>query len=322
MTTEAHADLVARLEQFLMKNAHQSDALFSDDRALLREAIAALTASPSGHINDQVPGLPAVPLPHEAQVTRVTRDKRLKKFQSDYFDEHPSEISQLAADGMIVVIDCLARIEELQREVAAQQAPPVVTAGSPQQCPTCDGDGQVVVGEHRVTRDMASDAGEPSMEGAFHSYEMGPCEDWGRAGQLLPVVTAGSQETADRCGGCGGPYQFDTTIPSDIWNRVVRPLGGSEYLCATCILTIFAERGESFTAELWSTRIEAFAGLPISVTVGRSPVADPASDLRTLIEKWRAEAESYGVFAVTASVAINDCADDLEAVLRRREDPK
>lgn len=72
---------------------------------------------------------------------------------------------------------------------------------------------------------------------------------------------------ADTCGWCGGPYTFDTTIDSETWNRVVRPLGISEYLCIGCILRIFTERGESFDAELWSTRIEPFNGLRISVRV-------------------------------------------------------
>lgn len=73
---------------------------------------------------------------------------------------------------------------------------------------------------------------------------------------------------ADVCGGCGGPYQFDTTIPSSLWNRVVRAKGGSEYLCLTCIVRRFAEAGESFTAELWSTDIEQFGGYPIAVQMG------------------------------------------------------
>lgn len=76
---------------------------------------------------------------------------------------------------------------------------------------------------------------------------------------------------ATLCGGCGGPYQFDTTIPSPLWNRVVRETGGSEYLCLTCIVRRFAEAGESFTAELWSTDIEQFGGYPIAVQMGPPP---------------------------------------------------
>lgn len=43
-------------------------------------------------------------------------------------------------------------------------------------CPECDGEGEVVIGEYFVTREMAIDAGEPSMEGAHHSYQYGECE--------------------------------------------------------------------------------------------------------------------------------------------------
>lgn len=67
---------------------------------------------------------------------------------------------------------------------------------------------------------------------------------------------------------CGGPHPFDTTVPSDTWNRVIRAQGLPEYLCTTCIIRAFALAGVSFTAELWSARIDQFAGLPIAVTIG------------------------------------------------------
>lgn len=70
--------------------------------------------------------------------------------------------------------------------------------------------------------------------------------------------------TADVCGGCGGAYRFDTSVPSVLWNRVIRPLGGSEYLCTACIVRAFAKAGVSFTAELWG---EDFGGLPIGVDI-------------------------------------------------------
>lgn len=83
------------------------------------------------------------------------------------------------------------------------------------------------------------------------------------ASTVTPSATNGTKEPgyfpfaierkdpADTCGGCGGPYAWDTTIQSEVWNRVVRPLGISEYLCTNCILRLFAARGEGFTAELW-----------------------------------------------------------------------
>jgi hypothetical protein len=72
------------------------------------------------------------------------------------------------------------------------------------------------------------------------------------------------------CSGCGGPHPFDTSIPSEAWNRVVRGRGLPDYLCLTCIVRAFAEAGEDFTAELWSgAEIEAFDGLPMTVSFGR-----------------------------------------------------
>lgn len=50
------------------------------------------------------------------------------------------------------------------------------------------------------------------------------------------------------CGGCGGPHRFDTSVPSVLWNRVIRSQGLSEYLCAACIVREFAKAGVSFTA--------------------------------------------------------------------------
>lgn len=44
-------------------------------------------------------------------------------------------------------------------------------------CGTCEGSGQVPIGEHFVTRDMATDAGEPAMEGMSMGIEYGLCPD-------------------------------------------------------------------------------------------------------------------------------------------------
>ena len=45
------------------------------------------------------------------------------------------------------------------------------------QCETCQGTGTVTIGEHRVTRDMAIDAGDRSLEGALHSYAYADCQN-------------------------------------------------------------------------------------------------------------------------------------------------
>lgn len=56
-------------------------------------------------------------------------------------------------------------------------------------CPSCGGSGAVIIGQHYFTRDMATDAGEPGMEGMFHSYEFGPCEDCDGSGTVESVAT-------------------------------------------------------------------------------------------------------------------------------------
>ena len=71
-------------------------------------------------------------------------------------------------------------------------------------------------------------------------------------------------EGVSACGGCGGPHRFDTSVPSVLWNRVIRPLDIGEYLCLACIVREFARAGVSFTATLWG---DGFDGLPIAVEV-------------------------------------------------------
>ena len=66
------------------------------------------------------------------------------------------------------------------------------------------------------------------------------------------------------CSGCDGPHPFDTTIPSDAWNAVIRANDLSEYLCLTCIVQAFVSRGVGFTATLWG---KDFDGVGLVVTV-------------------------------------------------------
>lgn len=76
------------------------------------------------------------------------------------------------------------------------------------------------------------------------------------------------------CSGCGGPHPFDTSIPSVVWNRVIRDGGLPDYLCTTCIIRAFALAGVSFTATLWSPE---FHGLPIHVMVRDHVATDAAA---------------------------------------------
>ena len=50
-------------------------------------------------------------------------------------------------------------------------------------CEACNGEGQVAIGEHYVTRDMAIDACDRSLEGMFHSFSYGPCDECGGRGE-------------------------------------------------------------------------------------------------------------------------------------------
>ena len=76
------------------------------------------------------------------------------------------------------------------------------------------------------------------------------------------------------CSGCGGPHPFDTTVPSVVWNRVIRANGLPDYLCTTCIVSAFVSRGESFTAELIGATMPRTA---IEVRVNGAEARDAAA---------------------------------------------
>ena len=89
------------------------------------------------------------------------------------------------------------------------------------------------------------------------------------------------EEEADLpCARCGGPHQFDTSVPSPAWNRVIRDHGWPEFLCTTCIVLLFVRAGESFEAELYGDAV----GLPtvpvIRVQVEDRPFGSTYGDLQ------------------------------------------
>ena len=53
------------------------------------------------------------------------------------------------------------------------------------QCPTCEGEGRIPLGEHFVSREMAQDACEPAMEGMSMGVEFGPCPDCSGMGLIV-----------------------------------------------------------------------------------------------------------------------------------------
>ena len=105
------------------------------------------------------------------------------------------------------------------------------------------------------------------------------------------------------CSGCGGLYRFDTSVPSAVWNRVIRAQGLPEYLCAACILRAFARRGESFTAELSG---DDFNGTLIEIQInGRSArdaqhVTEENTALRSAIALIVSQMEQAGAVAWAA----------------------
>ncbi len=75
-----------------------------------------------------------------------------------------------------------------------------------------------------------------------------------------------------QCNLCGAVPRFDTVVPDAAWNEVVRDAGLPEFLCAACVLHVFALRGESFTCELWG---RDFHGLSVSIQVASHPPPTP-----------------------------------------------
>lgn len=75
------------------------------------------------------------------------------------------------------------------------------------------------------------------------------------------------------CLQCGGPHDFDTSVPSAVWNATIRAKKLPEYLCLTCIVREFVREGKGFTAQLWN---EEFNGVPIEIVVNGQNANDAA----------------------------------------------
>ena len=73
------------------------------------------------------------------------------------------------------------------------------------------------------------------------------------------------------CSGCGGPHRFDTSVPSTLWNAVVRAEHLPEYLCTTCIILAFVAADRSFTATLWGNGLN---GVPIELRIHNQAAID------------------------------------------------
>lgn len=83
------------------------------------------------------------------------------------------------------------------------------------------------------------------------------------------------------CQRCGGPHQFDTSLPSPLWNQVVREQGWPEFLCTTCIVLLFVRAEVSFEAELYGDMVNRAGVVPIiSVRVGTRPLDESYGHLQ------------------------------------------
>lgn len=87
------------------------------------------------------------------------------------------------------------------------------------------------------------------------------------------------------CSRCRRPHPFDTSIPSVVWNTVIRAQGLPDYLCLTCIVEAFACFGGSFTATLWGGPFQS--GLPIEVRIGTPPAPSGAGSSLAPLEALR-----------------------------------
>ena len=74
----------------------------------------------------------------------------------------------------------------------------------------------------------------------------------------------------ETCSNCHGPYEYDISIPSPLWNKVIRPEGhetGNEYLCGSCIIKQFAIAGVSFQGELYGDNVSLPGALARRISI-------------------------------------------------------
>jgi hypothetical protein len=128
-----------------------------------------------------------------------------------------------------------------------------------------------------------------------------------------PAESLAREQQNPRCSLCGGPHPFDTTVPSVVWNEVIRAEGWPDYLCLTCVVTAFAlfgQSGQSFTAELIG---ELFpGGLPIEVRINEQVARDSAkvSDENTTLRADLAALRQQHQALVEARAALEQAVEE------------
>jgi hypothetical protein len=131
-------------------------------------------------------------------------------------------------------------------------------------CASCGADVAIIVDGKEM-----NDDDQTSTQGVKRESSLPPCAE-AESRTNEEVAEADRQawkiDAEPPCMGCGGPHPFDTSIPSGLWNGVIRAGGFQDYLCATCIVRAFVIAGVNFEATLWGG---GFSGEAISVCVSR-----------------------------------------------------
>jgi hypothetical protein len=125
-------------------------------------------------------------------------------------------------------------------------------------------------------KDRKESDDETSTQGVKREPSLPPCAEAESGTHEEVAETHGTTRQVDvqpPCMGCGGPHPFDTSVPSPLWNRVIRDGGLQDYLCTTCIVQAFVAAGVSFEATLWGG---AFDGHSIEVRVTEATDAKDA----------------------------------------------
>lgn len=110
------------------------------------------------------------------------------------------------------------------------------------------------------------------------------------------------------CGGCNGPHPYDTTIPSAVWNAIIRAQNLPDYLCLTCIVRAFALAGQGFTATLWDADLK---GMAVEFRIG-GWVAEDAVIVQDENNRLRYARQAAEARAARYRKALEEIADTFE----------
>lgn len=194
---------------------------------------------------------------------------------------HPSEMDEYVPDWRELAaqappasdppgLSAEATLKSLEIGFCSSNCGPVYRADEDGCCVTCGGD----ITFHDRSRPLGQTRCTVCRDTAL------PCQ-LGHTGRMLgPQPVAQAPHASDPpCQQCGGPHRFDTSVPSEAWNRVIRAAGLPDYLCAACVLAAFVRAGEPLDATLCG---DGFTGERVALRVA-SPPAE-TEELPCLVE--------------------------------------